>query len=94
MALLKCHECGGMVSSTAFQCPHCGAQFASELTEHGYKIDGYMDPAGWKYWILIIILGAVGLLIAYLLIEFDIWQPTGGFELPRLKLPHNHIFPN
>jgi hypothetical protein len=25
MALIKCAECGGQVSSQAFACPHCGA---------------------------------------------------------------------
>lgn len=24
MALIKCHECGGQVSSGARTCPHCG----------------------------------------------------------------------
>ena len=26
MALQKCPECGGQVSTTAWMCPHCGAR--------------------------------------------------------------------
>ena len=26
MALVKCHECGGPVSTSAKTCPHCGAK--------------------------------------------------------------------
>lgn len=30
MALIKCKECGNLVSSTAQACPHCGAQVAQK----------------------------------------------------------------
>lgn len=38
MALIKCHECGGQLSSIAMACPHCGAT---------------RKKRGWKLWGLV-----------------------------------------
>lgn len=35
MALIKCHECGGQVSSTATACPACGATVATAKNKVG-----------------------------------------------------------
>lgn len=32
MALIKCKECGREISSSAINCPHCGAPINSEPT--------------------------------------------------------------
>lgn len=33
MALIKCYECGAMVSDKAATCPHCGAPLAKETAK-------------------------------------------------------------
>ena len=41
MSLLKCTECGGMVSSKAVACPHCGCPIESDqLTANVCSING------------------------------------------------------
>jgi hypothetical protein len=39
MALSKCPECGGLVSSTASACPHCGNRAFSFLTGNQFKVN-------------------------------------------------------
>lgn len=38
MALLKCHECGGEVSSSAATCPKCGAGVRSARNRIGKAV--------------------------------------------------------
>src|SRR4051812_354929 len=57
MALVPCPGCGKGVSSTADACPKCGY----ELTR---------PPAG-KQWILIVLLGVLGLFVLFYLVNRD-----------------------
>ena len=50
MALMKCKECGGQVSTEALKCPHCGHRFRKSSDR----------PAMW------LILGFLGLLATLL----------------------------
>ena len=40
MALIKCKECGGEISSSAKNCPHCGIKINLEAClECGYPVN-------------------------------------------------------
>lgn len=46
MALIKCPECGGMVSDTCDNCPHCGFALKKKQ-EHGRVVFRIARNTGW-----------------------------------------------
>lgn len=40
MALIKCYECGAMISDKALDCPKCGAPISQDTVVNEEKIDG------------------------------------------------------
>lgn len=55
MALLKCAECRGKVSSTANACPHCGAGLEATLVKH--QTDSKRQRT--LLWVAVVVVGAV-----------------------------------
>lgn len=60
MALIKCEECGGMVSDKATQCPHCGCPLEPVETEEVLTPDERMDEMpNVKLWVTVAIVAFV-----------------------------------
>ncbi len=62
MALIKCKECGQMISDRAVNCPHCGCQISSvddnrQVTDIGMisEINAYDSGNGSNKWLFLII---------------------------------------
>ena len=63
MALVKCHECGGPVSTTAKTCPQCGAKPHYLFGWHVGEINKLPNPD----------LGIGGFLIALAVLGLVLW---------------------
>lgn len=62
MALIKCIECAGKVSSTASQCPHCGIEINAE--EHLKSNEANSNKSNQRIIKFAIVLGGLGLISA------------------------------
>lgn len=72
MALIKCQDCGGDVSTRATSCPHCGAPIHAETAHPAPRNPTTIERTGKPY--------KLATLIAVLLIVASIFALIGGAD--------------
>lgn len=95
MALLTCHECGGVVSSEAVQCPHCGVSVRRGSAFTDTKTDTQIKPNNWLTWSILstlfccLPLGIVGIVFAS---KVDAAWAAGNYDDARYSADKAKMF--
>ena len=88
MALIKCNECGNMVSDKADFCPKCGAAIekAASQRQSYYDEQTYYSPEKKSHALLYVIIGILSLaIIGGLVYLFLNQRPQGQDDLKKIK---------
>ncbi|MCX4261288.1 MAG: CD225/dispanin family protein [Alistipes sp.] len=95
MGLFTCRECGGMVSSEAVRCPHCGVSVNRGSAFANAHTDTQIKPNNWLAWSVLstlfccLPLGVVGIVFAS---KVDAAWAAGNYEGARYSAEKAKMF--